>query len=253
MTASAYFGTYQARFGAMQAERNAEQLDQQRRDRWKLGGKPYLPEAPEGMERISLKDNPLLFADLPGEDEEEEKVGAELDEALEVARSTRWSLEQDPHSWGYIKGDEVVMVSIYLRNASRSNSLQGMIATSLKGQGSSSDPYAVIGGVAFGETKNYYSRERNTRVLVLHGAVGLGERAVIKVRARSLRRNHPYGACRHRLFQPERAAAGSGAGHRQRCDRAGAVPSRIWPRASSACARIWSGSRQKQPGSSLRA
>lgn len=176
---SGYAATINDRYLGFKADRHAAELEQDRRSRWKQGGKPYLPEAPAGMERFSLPDRPDMFIAEMAEPEDGADPLAELDQALDGARQQNWANDLHPHSWGYSKDGEVVVVSIRLRGKLNTNSLQGMAASSMSGMTLPEDPYAVIGGVAFGSDGGFRRDSRKLRDF--KGIVGLGERATIRV------------------------------------------------------------------------
>ncbi|MCB4456606.1 hypothetical protein [Leisingera sp. McT4-56] len=176
---SGYAATINDRYLGFKAERREAELEQDRRRRWQLGGKPYLPEAPAGMERFSLPDRPGMFTAEMAKPEDGADPLAELDQALDSARQQNWANDQHPYSWGYSKDGEVVVVSVRLRGKLNPNTLQGMVASSMSSMTLPEDPYAVIGGVAFGSDGGF--RKDGRKLRDFKGIVGLGERATIQV------------------------------------------------------------------------
>ncbi|KIC28020.1 hypothetical protein [Leisingera sp. ANG-S5] len=182
LSLSGYAGTIESRYLGHKAEQRLADLEQERRDRWRQGGKAYLPEAPAGMERFSLLERPEVLAAGGGGAEAESDPLAELDQALDSVRLQKRAAKMDPHSWGYAKDGEVVVLSVHLRGLQNPNTLGGMVVSSMRGMGLPEEPYAVIGGVAFGRDQGIYKRSSG-KMRKFEGVLGFGERATIVVHA----------------------------------------------------------------------
>ena len=184
LSAGGYVDSFRARFAGVQEAQRLAALEQERQQRWNVGGKAFLPEALEGMERFSLPERLDLFTeDIVEQSKEEEEADRldELDQALSEIRLQRWAQRQDASSWGYIKNDEVLVLSISLRGKVNPNSLSGMIVSAMSNVSLPGKPFAVIGGVAYGREGGIGHSER--RMKRYQGTMGLGERAIITLDA----------------------------------------------------------------------
>ncbi|OBY24404.1 hypothetical protein [Leisingera sp. JC1] len=182
LSLSAYAGTIESRYLDSKAERRLVEQEEERLRRWQQGGKAYLPEAPAGMERFSLLERPGVLAAGAASAEAGEDALSDLDQALDGARERKRAAKMEPHSWGYSKDGEAVVLSVYLRGQQNPNTLEGMVVSSMRGMGLPEEPYAVIGGVAFGRDQGIYDRSSG-KMRKFKGVVGFGERATILVLA----------------------------------------------------------------------
>ncbi|WP_120499200.1 hypothetical protein [Roseovarius sp. EL26] len=188
LSPGAYFATYKERFVGAQEEKRLQAEAEERAKRWRIGGRPYLPEAPEGWTRNALSegDNSAV---LPQADESNsDKASGSMVANMEVRAEADRIKELDGRSWVYKRGNEAVYVEVRTRQEANANSLIGLVADTINGMsaGSSQEGYAVAGGVAFAEQVDWQgNREHHYRVL--KGIVGFGQEIELRVHANASR------------------------------------------------------------------
>ncbi|OED48349.1 hypothetical protein AB838_10480 [Rhodobacteraceae bacterium (ex Bugula neritina AB1)] len=181
LTAGAYYATVETRVAGARADRQAAAVEKDRLQRWKQGGKMYLPQAPEGMERFSLAEQPYALAAAGPEGT---AVGSFdiMDQALDNAEVARWAKKRDSVSWGYRSDEDIAILSVRLIGQADKNSLQGMLTASMGGISIDSfdkKPFAVIGGVAYQVGPDRGAPIPGLRAV--SGGFGFAERAVVTV------------------------------------------------------------------------
>ncbi|WP_420583845.1 hypothetical protein [Ruegeria sp.] len=162
LSANGYVDTLKQRFALYHEELDAEQVERERKQRWRAGGKPYMPESGDGWVRRSLSDVEFTL------DAREGPGLANISEAarplarnVAVQEAKQLVSKLERTSWVYEKGDYTLWLQVSFRENASSNTLAGNIAQSIAGLGlNNSDfaPFGVIGGVAYFQFKqNQYS------------------------------------------------------------------------------------------------
>lgn len=183
-----YIATFKQRFDGAQEEKRLEAETEEREKRWRAGGKPYLPEAPEGWVRNALTegDNKAV---LPRQNKAKtEQAGGALLVQMEERQLADRLRKLSHRSWVYKRGNEVVSVEVRQRNEASGNSLAGLLADSINGMhgGTKLEGYAVIGGVGFAE-ELLWNDEREHHYRILSGTIGFGQELELVVHANASR------------------------------------------------------------------
>jgi len=190
MSLSAYANTVPNRINAAKAAKQAETAERERKSRWRQGGKPYLPEAPEGWTRRALlegDDTPIL---PPEAKKFSESAGQTLLEQMEAREHVKQQKERAARSWIYQRGTETVFVEVQLVERPNTSSLFGVVASAMDGEMLGSFDknvgYGVIGG--FGLTERLkHDGTRPYHFRFLEGAIGFGDEVHLKVHANASR------------------------------------------------------------------
>ncbi|WP_143534546.1 hypothetical protein [Roseovarius albus] len=188
LSPGAYIATYQQRFNGAQEEKRLKAEQEERKARWLAGGRPFLPEAPEGWTRSALSegDNSAV---LPRKDQSKsDKASGSMFAKMEARKEADRIKDLDNRSWVYKRGNEAVYIEVRTRQESNGNSLTGLIADTINGMsaGNSLVGYAVVGGVGFTEQVNWEG-EREHHYRVLEGIIGFGQEVELRVHANASR------------------------------------------------------------------
>lgn len=204
-----YVGTIQARIDGVKAEKAAQLADSNRKKAWKAGGKPYLPEAPEGWTRRGFNEGSTL-AIVPAMKKKDAMgdvaggnylAAARMTEAVPEGHSASGggiaslmgqrsaadiATEVAGRSWVYERDGETVFVEVKTRRAPNLNSLAGSISKTMEmavgGMDGIDRGWDVVGGVAYTESLNSNGKHPN-HYRILKGVIGFGQEIHIRVHA----------------------------------------------------------------------
>ena len=113
MTPGAYIETIPNRFTSAKEEKLAEQAERERKSRWRQGGLPYLPEAPEGWERRALlegDDSAILPPEAGLDGAMSSSTGKGFLQQMNAREHVKQLKERAEQSWIYQRGTETVFV-----------------------------------------------------------------------------------------------------------------------------------------------
>ncbi|MEM8536936.1 MAG: hypothetical protein AAGF56_03650, partial [Pseudomonadota bacterium] len=186
MPITSYVQTIPNRFSAAQLEKSAEDEERERKRRWRQGGLPYLPEAPEGWTRRALLEGDDSAIMPPEDTVGGDSAGQSLLEQMEARDAVKQAKERATRSWIYQRGTETVFVEIKTVERPDSNSLIGLVSTVMEqhmmGSFERDQGYGVVGGVGLTE-KLGSNNDRPYHFRVLEGSIGFGHEVHIKVHA----------------------------------------------------------------------
>ena len=204
-----YIETITARFDAHKAEKLAEEVEAERKRAWKVGGKPYLPEAPAGWTRRGFDEGPTTAivpaykqargsgmasrANYLSQARMEDAVSGGASSAAEgVSNMMGQRSAADiakavaTRSWVYERGDETIFVEVTQRKKPNLNSLVGNISKMMEATMGAMDGidrgWDVIGGVAFFESLNADGTRPN-HYRILTATIGFGQEIDLRVHA----------------------------------------------------------------------
>lgn len=190
MTPGAYIETIPNRFEAAKDEKQAQLDERERKSRWRQGGKPYLPEAPEGWTRRALLEGDDTAIMPPEARTMGEGAGKSFLEQMEAREHVQQQSERATRSWIYQRGTETVFVEVQLVERPDTSSLFGVVASAMDnamlGATDKNVGYGVVGG--FGLTERMkHDGSRPYHFRFLEGAIGFGHEVHLKVHANASR------------------------------------------------------------------
>ncbi len=162
MSVGQYVDTFAGRFLGMQAERSKEVLEEERQRMWAEGGKPFLPEAPEGWVRRAVYDPGFSGIVLPSVAAENHSAEAlAVATALAHSKVSKRIQKADQRGWIYQRDGKTVWIDVSMRRNVSSNSLMGLAAQTIEASSElpgSKTGVAVLDGVGFVEKSETYAR-----------------------------------------------------------------------------------------------
>ncbi|MEO1138994.1 MAG: hypothetical protein AAFW87_06020 [Pseudomonadota bacterium] len=186
MPVAEYAASITHRFSAAKDEKLAENAERERKSRWRAGGVSYLPEAPEGWTRRTLVDGDTSAIMPYTPASEDDSVGGALLESMEAREAVKENKKRAKRSWIYERGTETIFIEVMTKEAANSNSLVGLVASTIQGMNFADTDYnagyAVIGGVPFIENFDH-DRKRKHHFRVLSGKLGFGHEVHLRVHA----------------------------------------------------------------------
>ncbi|GGH20905.1 hypothetical protein SAMN05444007_101476 [Cribrihabitans marinus] len=191
---SGYIQNVNTRFDLYQAEKHSAQLEKERQQRWREGGKPYLPEAPAGWSRRSLLDgeNAAVLTVRSRFEAMNSPSAAASPVAMGLSRAKAEDMARkaDKRGWVYENGEQIVWIDVHLKPRAARNSLMGLVSQTIAAEnfgGRDQAGFAVIGGVGFIEDLGHAlasdADKRPYREII--GRIGLDEEVVIRIHAQA--------------------------------------------------------------------
>jgi len=195
-----YLKTIPDRYNAWQDALAFRKSEYDRERRWRAGGKVFLPEAPDGWNRVSFLDHATAEAEMAEtrlrDTDEELDTQQMIDHALDGQNRIAEAKRKTSSGWVYTRGDETVSVKVFLKKAAKSNTLQGMMVTTISTNMAGVSlkvPLRVIGGVAFYAVSDFDTKMKTLTSdapeelsrpgfrRTIAGRIGLNEEVVLTV------------------------------------------------------------------------
>ncbi|WP_425043355.1 hypothetical protein [Primorskyibacter sp. S87] len=152
---SSYMSTVTGRMEGFRSDRKAAELERDREKRWRVGGRGYLPEPPEGWTRRAIADRDYDVADFASiRRGDPSKSAAPLLVGIATKEAAKRAKKYDKQGWVYERDGDTVWIRVGLHQPANMNALTGLVATTLSGFDISEAelaPLGVIGGVSFVE------------------------------------------------------------------------------------------------------
>ncbi|WP_171120132.1 MULTISPECIES: hypothetical protein [unclassified Ruegeria] len=162
LSASGYIDTIKERFALFNEELDAEQIERDRKQRWRAGSEPYAPKSGEDWVRRAIVDRDYTRDAREGVLQNGISEAARpLAKQVAVQKVQQLAEKLDRTSWVYENGTHTIWLQVSLKEDARSNTLTGNIVRSVDTLGQSGAdyaPFAIVGGVAYFQFKqNKYS------------------------------------------------------------------------------------------------
>lgn len=153
LSAQGYMDTVKLRFAQLKAEKDYEQLERDRKKRWRAGAEPYVPAAGSDWARRAIVDRDYTRDAREGVLQDNISEAARpLAKKVAVQKVEQLARKLDRTSWVYEKDGYTIWLQVRLKENASSHTLTGNIVKSMDTLGTSGRDYApfgIIGGVAY--------------------------------------------------------------------------------------------------------